>query len=243
MKWGIRRFQNKDGTLTEAGKKRYMNLQVGDGKQLEKFTKDRAKDFLKNTNEDIDSVLLAGEDRLGDPKSPTLKALASVYDFDSEKETIASYANEYSDCTTQWMDRKAAIKSKEIGDKKFNELLDKALNQYHYDDELKTIVRDEFKDGYYDPQVLDQMTWVSYDKTKPADRNFLSRYSAAHENYYAGIDKIAKDILNNTGSKWLDQVSKTDDPSIKSFLIREALLLYSTGATNPVSAAVRKRNN
>lgn len=23
MKWGIRRFQNADGTLTEAGKKRY----------------------------------------------------------------------------------------------------------------------------------------------------------------------------------------------------------------------------
>lgn len=25
MKWGVRRFQNKDGTLTEAGKKRYYN--------------------------------------------------------------------------------------------------------------------------------------------------------------------------------------------------------------------------
>ena len=23
MKWGVRRYQNKDGTLTEAGKKRY----------------------------------------------------------------------------------------------------------------------------------------------------------------------------------------------------------------------------
>lgn len=25
MKWGVRRYQNKDGTLTEAGKKRYSN--------------------------------------------------------------------------------------------------------------------------------------------------------------------------------------------------------------------------
>lgn len=25
MKWGVRRYQNPDGTLTEAGKKRYMN--------------------------------------------------------------------------------------------------------------------------------------------------------------------------------------------------------------------------
>lgn len=27
MKWGVRRFQNKDGTLTDAGKKRYAKLQ------------------------------------------------------------------------------------------------------------------------------------------------------------------------------------------------------------------------
>ena len=25
MKWGVRRFRNEDGTLTEAGKKRYLN--------------------------------------------------------------------------------------------------------------------------------------------------------------------------------------------------------------------------
>lgn len=29
MKWGVRRYQNPDGTLTEAGKKRYIRQQVG----------------------------------------------------------------------------------------------------------------------------------------------------------------------------------------------------------------------
>lgn len=28
MKWGVRRFQNKDGTLTDAGKKRYAKLEA-----------------------------------------------------------------------------------------------------------------------------------------------------------------------------------------------------------------------
>lgn len=31
MKWGIRRFQNKDGTFTEAGKKRYGKYENSDG--------------------------------------------------------------------------------------------------------------------------------------------------------------------------------------------------------------------
>ena len=30
MKWGVRRYQNKDGTLTAAGKKRYSKLNIRD---------------------------------------------------------------------------------------------------------------------------------------------------------------------------------------------------------------------
>ena len=36
MKWGIRRFQNKDGSLTEAGKKRYGSSSDEVGEKLEK---------------------------------------------------------------------------------------------------------------------------------------------------------------------------------------------------------------
>ena len=34
MKWGVRRFQNKDGSLTAAGKKRVQNAEQSDGKLL-----------------------------------------------------------------------------------------------------------------------------------------------------------------------------------------------------------------
>jgi hypothetical protein len=33
MKWGVRRYQNEDGTLTEAGKKRYMTGDVNEAKR------------------------------------------------------------------------------------------------------------------------------------------------------------------------------------------------------------------
>ena len=42
MKWGIRRFQNEDGSLTEAGKARYGVGQNGD------MTKEGRKQFLKD---------------------------------------------------------------------------------------------------------------------------------------------------------------------------------------------------
>jgi hypothetical protein len=44
MKWGVRRYQNKDGTLTVAGRKRYLN---SDGSA---FTKEGRKKYYKDRN-------------------------------------------------------------------------------------------------------------------------------------------------------------------------------------------------
>lgn len=46
MKWGVRRYQNKDGTLTEAGKKRY-NKEMEKLKAEEKVLKNRQKTKAK----------------------------------------------------------------------------------------------------------------------------------------------------------------------------------------------------
>lgn len=55
MRWGVRRFQNEDGTLTEAGKKRYgvgaNGKQTAEGKQLQKVDTEKAK--LKEAEEEI----------------------------------------------------------------------------------------------------------------------------------------------------------------------------------------------
>ena len=47
MKWGIRRYQNKDGSLTEAGKKRYLN---SDGTLTDEGLKKAQKDYSKFRN-------------------------------------------------------------------------------------------------------------------------------------------------------------------------------------------------
>ena len=58
MKWGVRRYRNKDGTLTEKGRKRYstkFNRRIG--KQLQALADDRVaedakKEFFKYDNPD-----------------------------------------------------------------------------------------------------------------------------------------------------------------------------------------------
>lgn len=51
MKWGIRRFQNKDGTLTEAGKKRYSeDYERSRSKSREEMTDDELKTAVNRLN-------------------------------------------------------------------------------------------------------------------------------------------------------------------------------------------------
>lgn len=50
QKWGIRRYQNEDGTLTEAGKKRYYKIYDEKGRLTETGKKEYNKDINKLKN-------------------------------------------------------------------------------------------------------------------------------------------------------------------------------------------------
>lgn len=49
MKWGIRRYQNADGTLTAAGKKRYGTDGVGHARLIGQYSKKYGSKLKKNT--------------------------------------------------------------------------------------------------------------------------------------------------------------------------------------------------
>ena len=62
MKWGVRRYQNKDGTLTEAGKRRMYREQFDmEGKGL-KERKGYVADANRWVNEDLESSKRLGEE-------------------------------------------------------------------------------------------------------------------------------------------------------------------------------------
>ena len=60
MKWGVRRYQNPDGTLTEAGKKRLRVV-----KKASKYAKKQAKKYEDNVKKDSE---ILERYRTGDPR-------------------------------------------------------------------------------------------------------------------------------------------------------------------------------
>lgn len=93
MKWGVRRYQNKDGTLTPAGKKRY-NAEMERLKNEEKILKNkeatRAKlAKLESKQKEIDERKKALDDgsgkksvtkKAGDESEPKLKSVKDMSD-------------------------------------------------------------------------------------------------------------------------------------------------------------------
>lgn len=63
MKWGVRRYQNKDGTLTEAGKKRYRDTGIKGmikRKEEARSVENRAKKY-KNLSDEMAYKVAKGE--------------------------------------------------------------------------------------------------------------------------------------------------------------------------------------
>lgn len=59
MKWGVRRYQNKDGTLTEAGRKQRMYRQRNISANK---TADKVNNIIDSMNPDDKNKILAGDD-------------------------------------------------------------------------------------------------------------------------------------------------------------------------------------
>lgn len=63
MKWGVRRYQNKNGTLTPAGKKRYYDFAAGDQKQKKKKI-DIDKAFDQNIKTGKDKAPISAAEKI-----------------------------------------------------------------------------------------------------------------------------------------------------------------------------------
>lgn len=64
MKWGVRRYQNKDGSLTKAGRKRYAKLEAEMEKLGGKKTEDDAQNKPKKAKDMTDDELRSAVNRL-----------------------------------------------------------------------------------------------------------------------------------------------------------------------------------
>lgn len=113
MKWGIRRYENKDGTLTEAGKKRYSKeLQ----RNLQKKKENRADpDSLKDPDKWVEEDRKGAKNVVDNAKNLTnsLKDLERTTNKPKEKERLDL----------------SGISDKDLRDKINRELLERQYNQ------------------------------------------------------------------------------------------------------------------
>lgn len=88
MKWGVRRFQKKDGTLTSAGKKKYQGSRGDIEKAYENY----------NENEDWGKIASEIDSKSGDwyTKTPVSKGYKEVIKWnDAEKKKLKKWSPLY----------------------------------------------------------------------------------------------------------------------------------------------------
>lgn len=125
MKWGVRRYQNEDGTLTAAGKKRYGNeVASSSGSKLSKKEQKKArKEYNKQLSREINS----------------------------EREKIAQeYKKRYGVDKLETLDRVTSGSEKGSGMDRFNKSSKKLIENLNYeiDDKVENALREKYGKQY-----------------------------------------------------------------------------------------------
>lgn len=87
QKWGIRRFQNKDGSLTAAGRKRYSD--EGSGNDIKSMSDDELRTRLNRLNMEKQYKQLTSKET-----SPGAKFVQDVL-YNAAKQTATKYTADY----------------------------------------------------------------------------------------------------------------------------------------------------
>ena len=139
MKWGIRRYQNKDGSLTDAGKKRYLaNLSrkgyesiywdTDDG--MSRKSKEKERKFMRTINSEISYAVEASYGKFSDDMDAitrstdkeTIDVINKTREHDGgdshylEDRSFDNYKKRYSDCGTEEQLKKAFEYVKKVND-------------------------------------------------------------------------------------------------------------------------------
>ena len=210
MRWGVRRFQNKDGTLTNDGKKRYgvneSKANIPDVKEPDKPDREKYKydTFSKKVNEEIGnedvrkkiSELKASSDsfsnkadKLGEKYDSYYKQLINNKDFDSQAKKVID--NEELD----YFDKYDKIRDM------IDEYMPESLNKEY---EMLYDQMDKYWDGI---KELSDSLFSKYENTD------VVSYTDFNRNEIENGKKVANELLTNsiTNNHWESYLYKHFD--------------------------------
>lgn len=189
QKWGIRRYQNPDGSLTPAGRQRYGVAAV---KQLAKseriWNDDKKTAYERSANKGLSYSMT--KNALKNAPIETAKAQAKVLLLKQKQE---QYIKAYSD------------------------MRDKALKDLYADkDRFKKVVNNYVEEQYGSSSEADKKAykdWFLYDDgwQDAAEDWYIKKYTTVDSNKNLGILKEARKELNSALDEYADAVLFTGD--------------------------------
>ncbi len=179
MRWGVRRYQNRDGTLTPAGRKRYTELmEMGKANQKAEYPQDTEEDDRAFVNKQLTKagvVRRGGQDYLR--KGSTITRFADSDDVIDERRKYVSITSEdknrYAEVASEGL---LGIKDPENA-KEFQYIATKDLKIASYDDVKKQLI-----DKYGDENFSDFVHKAELD-TKQVDKKVLKEM----EQFFGGM--------------------------------------------------------
>lgn len=200
QKWGIRRYQNTDGTLTEAGKKRL-------AKHLKKTPKEDYSDEIKESLKTFNVITESDKKNLHEKHDKYLNSLKDVIDNDyyqSEQKDLDS-EKAYKD-TYKWFEENAKSDLEQMLSGNDGRSYD--LIQFH---DFRKIY-ETYEDEYWQRGEIEWNKTHDYEKY---DRLFTQALS----DYEAECKKVSQKLLGKYGDVKREKASYYD-PSINEYVNR-----------------------
>ena len=126
MKWGVRRYQNKDGSLTLAGKRRYKTDVFGSGYDARK---EKAKGVTRRLNDSMEELTTYNSkiSSLNNKKGVIEQKLSKM---DKSNPKYTDLKKQYKDVSKEY---KATLKQKDEFNKEVNDLWNKTASDPYLD--------------------------------------------------------------------------------------------------------------
>lgn len=197
MKWGVRRFQNKDGSLTEAGKQRYSNtgeLTGGGGgggaEEEDEETKKKIEEAAKKAGMTVDEYRKKFADKIADikKKDTSWKYDSSISTKDMRR--MAKESAEFTEGVSKKAHEAAMAQNSALraGDKKRAKTHGWAATQYNI------LARDEQTGGRY--------------SAKNVKRNYDSTLEGKATKLRYATQRAKQRVYNAAGGEYKEQANK-----------------------------------
>lgn len=147
MKWGVRRYQNPDGTLTAAGKRRYKRNEENSTPNIDKLKKskhrlDIASDVVRSINDTVQLEANARKNKKGkaNPNDPYQKASRLTKGYSSAIDDLRGRRSLHIEADTE---KKIYKEAKSLSD---NELRER-INRMNLENQYRNLKRSDIKAG------------------------------------------------------------------------------------------------